>query len=56
MAQKVLRFAQSKISNTSPAATVIPCSPRQNYLYLCGELTRPYLFKARFASNHAPLR
>jgi len=32
------------------------CNPRQNYLYLCAELTRPYLFKASFASNHAPWR
>jgi hypothetical protein len=29
-------------------------SPRQNYLYLRAELTRPYLFKASFASTHVP--
>ena len=31
-------------------------SPRQNYLYLSAELTRPCLFKASFTSNHAPQR
>jgi TnpA family transposase len=29
-------------------------SPRQNYLYLFAELTRPCLFKASITSNHAP--
>jgi len=31
-------------------------SPRQNYLYLCAELTRPCLFKGSFTSNHASQR
>jgi hypothetical protein len=31
-------------------------SPRQNYLYLSAELTRPCLFKGSFTSNHASQR
>jgi hypothetical protein len=31
-------------------------NPRQNYLYLSAELTRPYLFEANFTSNYAAQR
>ena len=31
-------------------------SPRQNYLYLSAELTRPCLAETNFTSNHAPQR
>jgi hypothetical protein len=34
----------------------VQSSPRQNYLYLSAELTRPCLAETNFTSNHAPQR
>jgi hypothetical protein len=39
-----------------PAGDEVGGSPRQNYLCLSAELTRPCLFEAILTSNHAPQR